>query len=154
MDVDNFSVIEQEFQKRIAKIVWCTFTTVDTKGRPRSRMLHPIWDGHTGWIATGRESFKAKHLAQNAFVSVSYWDPDHEQVFAECKAEWDDSAESKQAVWDLYKDTPAPLGYDLTQFWPSASDSSYGLIKLTPWRIELSSLMDMMNPKVWRHTID
>ena len=68
MEVENFSVIEEEFQKRIAKIVWCTFTTIDTQGRPRSRMLHPVWEGSCGWIATGRQGLKAKHLANNALL--------------------------------------------------------------------------------------
>ncbi len=153
MDVENFSVIEEEFLKRVSKIVWCTFTTVDTQGRPRSRMLHPIWEGSCGWIATGRQSFKAKHLANNPFVSLTYWDPGHEQVYAECKAQWDDSLESKQKIWELYKSTPEPLGYDLKMFWSDAEDENFGLLKLTPWRIELSSLAEMMNPRVWRHTV-
>lgn len=153
MEVDNFSVIEAEFQKRITKIVWCTFTTVNRQGRPRSRMLHPIWEGNCGWIATGRQSFKGKHLAENAFVSLTYWDPDHEQVYAECKAEWDDTDESKQKIWDLYKGSPEPLGYDLKIFWSDPKDPGFGLLKLTPWRIELSSLAEMMNPTVWRQAI-
>lgn len=150
MDVDNFSVIAEEFDRRVKKIVWCNFTTIDRQGRPRSRMIHPIWEGATGWIATGRQSFKAKHLAENPYVSLTYWDPDHEQIYAECHAEWDDDPEIKQRVWDLYGDTPPPLGYDLTMFWPEPTSESYGVIKLTPWRIELSSLADMANPKVWR----
>jgi len=150
MEIENFTAIEPEFQRLIAKIVWCTFTTIDRQGRPRSRMLHPIWDGSTGWVATGRHSFKTKHLAEHSYVSLSYWDPGHEQVFAECHAQWDDSLESKQRIWSLYKQTPAPLGYDLTVFWSDFTDENYGLIKLTPWRIELSSLADMMNPQVWR----
>jgi len=116
-------------------------------------MLHPIWEGTTGWIATGRQSFKAKHIANNAFVSVTYWDTDHEQIYAECKASWDDSEESKQKIWDLYKGSPEPLGYDLKIFWSDPGDPAFGLLKLTPWRIELSSLADMMNPRVWRQTV-
>jgi hypothetical protein len=38
------------------RIVWASAATVDTRGRPRSRILHPIWqwDGErlVGWIAT------------------------------------------------------------------------------------------------------
>lgn len=153
MEVENFSVIAEEFDRRIKKIVWCTFTTIDRQGRPRSRMIHPIWDGNTGWIATGRQSFKAKHIAEHEFVSLTYWDPDHEQIYAECKAEWVDDNETKQKVWDLYGSTPEPLGYDLTMFWPEPTHESYGVLKLTPWRIELSSLADMANPKVWRQTV-
>ena len=154
MDVDNFSAIEVEFHRRISKIVWCNFTTIDRSNRPRSRMLHPIWEGHEGWIATGRHSFKARHLDHNPFVSLTYWDPDHEQVHAECKAEWVGDAESKQQVWDLYADTAPPLGYDLKLFWPDPSAEDYGVLKLTPWRIELSSLTEMQNPQVWRQTVN
>ena len=71
MDVGSFGEIEKEFNERTQRIVWCTVATIDRKGRPRSRILHPIWEGTTGWI-TGRNSFKAKHLAANPYVSLSY----------------------------------------------------------------------------------
>lgn len=87
MDVASFQDIEDKFNETARRVVWCTFTTMDRQNRPRSRILHPVWDGTTGWIATGRQSHKAKHLANNPFVSLSYWDQQHEQVHAECKAE-------------------------------------------------------------------
>jgi general stress protein 26 len=154
MDVESFGEIEKEFNDRVARIVWCTVTTVDRKGRPRARILHPIWDGSTGYIATGRNSFKAKHLAENPYVSLSYWDPQQQQVYAECRAEWQDDPAEKQRIWDLYKSTPPPLGYDLTLFWKGGvEDPEYGLMKLTPWRIEISAIADMVQgkpPLVWR----
>lgn len=153
MDVTSFSEIEEEFMRRISRIVWCTVTTVDTKDRPRARILHPIWEGPIGWIATGRTSFKARHLDHNPFVSLSYWDPQHQQVYAECRAEWVDDAAEKSRLWDLFKATPEPLGYDLGLFWKDREDPGYGLLRLTPWRIELSALGDMMKgqpPLVWR----
>ena len=58
MDVASFGEIEQEFMDRVSSIVWCSVATVDRKGRPRSRILHPICEGATGWIATGRNPFK------------------------------------------------------------------------------------------------
>ncbi|MCB1644039.1 MAG: pyridoxamine 5'-phosphate oxidase family protein [Pseudomonadales bacterium] len=154
MDVENFSVIEEEFASRIRRIVWCTFVTVDRRGRPRSRILHPIWEGHTGWVATGRHSHKALHIAGNPWVSLSYWDQQHEQVYAECQAAWADDEETRVRIWELYKATPAPLGYDPAMIWPQGpEDESYGVLKLTPWRIELSSLADMRNPTVWRNSL-
>jgi general stress protein 26 len=154
MDVASFDEIKDEFNARVQRIVWCTVTTVDGKGRPRSRMLHPIWEGPVGYIATGRNSFKAKHLGKNPFVSCTYWDPQHQQVYAECKAEWVEDKKEKQRIWDLYKDTPAPYGYDPAMFWPGgAGDPGFGLLKLTPWRLEISAIADMMTgaqPKVWR----
>jgi hypothetical protein len=37
-----------------------------------SRVLHPIWEGSTGWILTHRGSHKSKHLAANPHTSLAY----------------------------------------------------------------------------------
>jgi hypothetical protein len=154
MEVKDFSEIEDEFNKRVARIVWCTAATIDRKGRPRTRILHPIWEGTTGWIATGRHSLKEKHLAGNPHMSLTYWDPQHQQVYVDCRTDWDDSASEKKRIWELYKNTDPPLGYDPGMIWsdgPGAAD--FGILKLTPWRIEVSSIMDMMSgkePLIWR----
>ena len=153
-DVASFADIQDEFNARVSRIVWCTVATVDRKGRPRSRILHPIWEGSTGWIATGRQSFKAKHLEKNPYVSLSYWDQQHQQVYVDAKAEWDDDPAVRQRISELYKNTPPPLGYDLAMIWPDGvKDPGLGILKLTPWRIELYSLADLPTgtpPKVWR----
>ncbi len=157
MDVAAFEEIEKDFIDRVSRIVWCTMTTIDRKDRPRARVIHPIWEGSTGWIATGRNSFKAKHLAHNPYASLSYWDQQHQQVYAECRAEWQDDPAEKRRIWELYKSTPPPLGYDPQQFWKEGvEDPEYGLLKLTPWRIEISAIGDMIQgqpPRVWRQDL-
>lgn len=154
MDVASFADLEDEFASRVRRIVWCTVTTVSRSGRPRSRILHPLWEGPTGWILTGRQSFKSTHLQHNPHVAICYWDPEQQQIYAECKAEWEEQRAEKQRVWDLFKHTPQPLGYDPAIFWPSgAADPTFGLLKLTPLRIELSALADLFSgtpPRVWR----
>jgi general stress protein 26 len=152
VDVATFDDIADEFQKRIQRIVWCTFGTVDSTGRPRSRILHPIWEGATGWIATGRSSLKAKHIAANPYVTLCYWDLQHEQVIADCRADWEDSVEEKRRLWDLYLHTPPPMGYDLAKLWPAGpEDPTLGFLRLTPWRIELSGISAAAQPwQVWR----
>jgi general stress protein 26 len=153
MKVASFDEIAEEFQKRVARIAWCSVATIDRKGRPRQRILHPIWEGTTGWIATGPDSHKAKHLAKNPYVSLSYWDPQHQQVYVDAKAEWVSDMTSKRRIWDLYKNTPPPLGYDPQIIWQGGvDDPGYGLLKLTPWRIELYGLGDLATqqpPRVW-----
>lgn len=150
----DFSDIAEEFAKRVARIVWCTMATVDTKGRPRTRIIHPIWDGPTGYIGTGRTSLKAKHITGNANVSFTYWDQVHEQIYIDATAEWLDTDADKQRVWDLYKNTPPPLGYDPWMIWregPLTGD--FGVLKLTPRRIELYSLGWLMQNKpalIWK----
>ena len=154
MDVSSFAEIEAEFHKRVARIVWCSVATVDRQGRPRTRILHPIWEGATGWIATGRHSLKEKHLAASPYMSLSYWDQEHEQIYVDCAAEWQDDPSEKQRIWELYKDTPPPLAYDPQIIWQAGpSDPGYGLLRLRPWRIELFALKDMITgtpPRVWR----
>lgn len=155
MDVALFCEIEPEFMRRIRHIVWCTVSTVDALGRPRSRILHPIWEGPTGWIATGRRSFKAKHIESNPYLSLSYWDPTHQQVYVDCRAQWEEKSQEKHRVWQLFHSTPPPLGYDLAQYFGAPDDPSYGLLRLSPWRIELWSLEDLGKgrpPRVWRPT--
>jgi general stress protein 26 len=152
--VKDFAEIEEEFNRRVARIVWCTMATVDTKGRPRTRIIHPIWEGSTGYIATGRQSLKEKHLAANPMTSFTYWDPVHEQIYIEAKAEWLDDPADKQRIWDLYKNTPPPLGYDPQMIWrEGVTDPTLGILKLTPWRIELWSIGALMQgqpPQVWK----
>lgn len=151
-NANSFAEIQEDFDKRVQRIVWCTLTTVDRKGRPRARMIHPIWEGSTGYIATGPQSLKAKHIAQNPYVSCSYWDQQHEQVYAECKASWVSDPAEKRRIWDLFKNTPMPYGYDPAMFWPGGPDSpEFGVLKLDPWRLEIGSLMTMMTgPTVWK----
>ena len=99
-------------------------------------------------------SLKERHLAANPYVSLSYWDVQQKQVYADCKAQWEDSAEDKHRIWELYKSAPPPLGYDPGMIWEGGpEDPGFGLLKLTPWRIEVSSLDDMAAgkpPLVWR----
>jgi general stress protein 26 len=162
MDVGKFSEMEDEFKARTTKIVWCSVATVDRKGRPRTRVLHPIWEGSTGYIATGRNSFKAKHLTNNPYVSLMYWDPDLEHglagaqaVYVDARAEWLDDPADRRRIWDLYKNTPPPVGYDpaMIPVWKDGPGGvDFGVLKLTPWRIELTGLQATADkpPLVWR----
>ena len=132
--------------------------TVDTSGKPRTRILHPLWEGTTGWIATGRHSLKEKHLAANPHVSLSYWDPQQQNVYVEAMAQWEDDPETKRRIWALFGSTPEPAGYNLGDFFPGGPDGGWGLLKLTASRIELSGMADtaagLPMRRVWRATTD
>ncbi len=58
-------------------------------------------------------------------------------VYIECVAEWVDDFEKKKYIWDLFKTTPEPLGYDPATTFGTVDDENFGLLKLTPWRIDL-----------------
>lgn len=150
MDVATFSEIEADFIERVHKTVWCNLATLDTRNRLRSRIMHPIWEGATGWIGTRRHTLKAKHLAHNPYVSLAYIADVVRPVYVDCLAEWADDLADKQHAWELYAAAPAPLGFDYGTLFASAAEAEFGLLKLTPWRIELADMMNRDNRKVWR----
>jgi len=122
------------------RIVWCTLVTVDRRGRPRSRVVHPIWernpDGLTGLLFTRPTPLKQAHLAATPFVSCSYWDPQHEVAVAECMAEFADDAETRKCLWDLFATTPEPLGFDPKILGGEDHlDPKITVLRLTPWRL-------------------
>lgn len=136
MRVENFKEIETEFIKRVQDAVICNAASIDLQNRPRSRVLHPIWEGTTGWVGTHRHSHKSKHLANNPSLSLAYIKDVMKPVYVDCKTEWIDDDETKQRIWDLFKNTPEPVGYDPAETFGKL-DENFGVLKLTPWRIEL-----------------
>ncbi len=147
----NLADIAPKFIEMAHQIIWCTAATVDTKGRPRSRVLHPIWewDGETltGWIATGRTPLKAAHLDANPFVSCNYWSPNQDTCVAECHAAWVTDAETKHRVWDLFANGPEPVGYDPASIpiWENADSPGFDPLKLEPWYLRVMPGESLMN---------
>ncbi|MEO8973233.1 MAG: pyridoxamine 5'-phosphate oxidase family protein [Ktedonobacteraceae bacterium] len=139
MEVSSISDIEKAFLERVQRIVWCNVATVDTNNRPRSRILHPLWQGNVGWITTRRNSFKAKHLTHNPYVSLAYISDIAIPVYVDCKVEWVDDLNQKQLVWQLCKETPPPAGFDPEPIYERVDHPNFGVLKLAPWRIEIAN---------------
>src|SRR4051794_14018589 len=76
MRVKPLKQVAPAFVKMAHQIVWCSVATVDSDSRPRSRVLHPLWqwDGREliGWIATGPTPTKRAHLKASPYVSCNY----------------------------------------------------------------------------------
>lgn len=147
MEIATFAEIEQEFNARITRMVWCNVATVDAEGTPRSRVLHPIWEGTTGWIATRKTPLKVNHLAHNPRVSMAYIAEPIQPVYVDGTAEWVDDRATKARIWDFFKNTPPPLGYDPVPFFNSIDEPNFSLLKITPTRIEIADMTG--KPKVW-----
>jgi general stress protein 26 len=141
MQVDSFDTFRDEFERRVREKVWCSVATVDRGGRPRSRVLHPIWEGTIGWITTNAGSHKAKHLEAMPFISCGYVDPST-PLYVDCAVEWVDDVDTKRRVWDYIKSQPEPYGFD----------PAFGLLKLKPWRIQLTTVGPGAPPEtlIWR----
>jgi hypothetical protein len=120
------------------RIIWSTVTTTDQHGRPRSRIMHPVWEigeqGVSGVIGTRRTPVKVAHLARSPWLTCSYWSPEHDAAFVDCRAEWAGS----QAWERLAK------GYDPAALWPEGPDSpDFAALELTPYRIQVIRAADM-----------
>jgi len=147
------------FVEMAHKIVWCNVATVDKKGRPRSRILHPIWewDGENlvGWIATGPTPTKLAHLQASPFISCNYWTPDHDTCVAECAASWVEDAAGKAAVWDKLANGPAPVGYDpaIIPGWENSESPGFIGMRLDPWRLRVmpgAAMLTGEGVQVWQ----
>jgi hypothetical protein len=125
------------------RIVWATVATVDPKGRPRGRILHPVWeyDGErlVGWVATAPTPRKRADLAASPFASVTYWDPTHDTCTAECRAELLVDLDTRRAVWERFSTAPAPVGYDprIVPPWTSPEVDAFAVLRLDPWRLRV-----------------
>jgi Pyridoxamine 5'-phosphate oxidase len=125
------------------RIVWCTVATVDGEGRPHTRILHPIWqfDGGalTGWIATSPRSPKARDLAVQPEISLTYWDATHDTCTADCATSWDESAAERAEGWRRFAEGPAPVGYDpsIIPQWTDPTAPEFGILRLSPHRLRV-----------------
>jgi general stress protein 26 len=153
METTSFAEIAEEFGLRVRKHIWCSVSTVDRAGRPRSRVLHPVWDGPTGWVTTYPTSHKAKHLAAVPYVSCAYVDSMN-PMYVDAKASWVEDVVEKGRVWNFIKaQTPEPYGFDPGFIWkdgPGGAD--FGLLRLDPWRIEVytSNPPNLPGITIWR----
>ena len=141
--MSSLDVTAPAFVTMAHRIVWCTVATVDASGHAATRVLHPIWEWKrrtlTGWIATSPHSPKAKDLATNPQVSLTYWATNHDTCTAECDASWDDTSVLRQAGWDRFKNGPAPVGYDpsIIPRWTGPEASEFGVLRLRPYRLRV-----------------
>lgn len=133
-------------------IVWASVATVDAKGRPRTRIMHPIWqwDGAAlvGWIATEPTPLKRAHLAAHPDISIRYWTTNHDTCSGECRADWVFNDEGRTAVGNMFKNRPAPVGYDpamIPQWAGGATSDAFAALRLTPWRLRLMPGTELIN---------
>jgi hypothetical protein len=117
----------------VGRIVWSTLTTTDRLGRPRSRIVHPVWSitpkSVTGVVGSRPTPVKRAHIARSPWVTCGYWSPDHDAAFIDCQAEW---ASDKTAAWEALS-----ADYDPTTLWSGPDSPDFGALLLTPYRIQI-----------------
>ena len=139
----DLATIAPAFVEMAHRIVWCTVATVEPSGRPRTRVLHPIWEWSgstlTGWIATDPGSAKRRHLDAQPYVSLTYWNDEHDTCTADCASVWELQPEAKRAGWRRFAQGPAPVGYDpsIVPQWTSPEADAFGILRLEPHRLRV-----------------
>ncbi len=131
------------------KATWAYLASA-VDGQPRVRVVHPGFEGRKLWIATGRSSAKARQIERNPKVELFYQiGGDFVHLTITGEARFSDDLAEKKRVWDA-----KIFDYELAQFWPEGPGSKdFGLILVTPHRVELTSLPAMTQgtkPQVWR----
>ncbi len=141
--MNTFEETAPAFVAMAHRIVWCSAATVDGSGRPRSRILHPLWewDGASlvGWIATGPTPTKRAHLTAHPYISLNYWAPSQDTCVAECRAAWAFDDETRTRIWNLFANAPAPVGYNpaIVPAWTSPTVAAFAVLRLEPWRLRV-----------------
>jgi general stress protein 26 len=149
MRVSSYAEIEADFIERAHRMVWCDMATVGADGRPRTRVIHPVWDGATAWITSLRVGPKADDIDRNPYVSLAYIADPLRPAYAECKAEWVDDRDTRVKIWRWIAAIPEPLGYDAEAMFGSYDFPDLTMLRLTPWRIRLSVAGDRSALLYW-----
>jgi hypothetical protein len=141
--MNGLAEVAPAFVEMAHRIVWATVATIDSNRRPRSRILHPIWQWNgtslVGWVATSPTPIKRAHLNTSPYVSVNYWSPSHDTCVAECRAAWAFDDETRTMVWNLFLSAPPPVGYNprIVPSWESPTCAAFAAIRLDPWRLRV-----------------
>jgi general stress protein 26 len=145
MTAEALSDADQRFLSEAMEIahstIWCAMTTVDAHGRPRSRIVHPVWkmDGGrvTGWLTTRPTPLKSRHLANNPHVSLAYIAANTDFAYFDCTASWVDDPADKRKCWQAFLEAPEPVRYDPASIWPDGPTSeNFAALRFTPYRIQ------------------
>jgi general stress protein 26 len=132
-----------------AKATWAYLATA-SGDQPKVRVVHPAIEGKRVWVATGRNSAKAGHIARNSKVELFYQiGADMVHLTVTGRARFVDDAAEKKRVWE-----GKVFDYELGQFWPEGYGSKdFGLMLIEPEKVELTSLIEMTQgkkPEIWR----
>lgn len=146
IEASNFDDIAEAFHARVARMVWCNVASVDSDCRPRSRIMHPLWEGKTGWIGTWLTSVRSGHqapslkveqLRANPSASLAYVGDVMKPVYVDCRVEVRDDPKAKRRFSELARALPPPYGYDPAELFGTPVEPRYGVLRLEPTRIAL-----------------
>jgi hypothetical protein len=146
MRFDRYDMVARAFAEMANRMVYCTLATVDRRGRPRTRIVHALWEwggpSLVGWVGSVVTPMKRAHLLANPNVSCSYWNgvAEYDTCVAECRASLLVDEASRLAGWERFSSTPPPLGYDpatIPDWREGPASPAWGVMRLEPWRLRV-----------------
>jgi hypothetical protein len=157
----DFEPLGADFLRMTADIVYCTVTTVDPEGRPRSRAMHPIFevmDGDPrGWAATDRTPLKKPPSGGKPVRRLLLLGPAQDTVAIDCTAGRVEDDEVLRQVWDIVA-APEPPGWaDLSSYGEAGiSHPRFHDLRLNPYRVQIlrgeQFAAGDFTPRTWRFT--
>lgn len=121
------------------KATWAYLAT-SIGDQSKVRVVRPAFEGELLWVATWRGPHKARQIAKNPKVELFYHlGPELVHLTVTGTARFIDDIAQKKRVWN-----GRVFDYDLAQFWPVGPEApEFGLLLVTPTRVELTTLGDM-----------
>lgn len=122
------------------------FLATSNQAQALVRAVTPTYEGATAYIATDPQSPKVRQILDNPLVDLMHWTSDFRHVNLRGRADMIDDEETKRRLWDLF-------AYNLADYFESDDKPPYGLMRIEPFRIEITSLQRAATgkpPKVWR----
>jgi len=115
------------------------------------RVVFPGFEGRQLWIATKRNSTKARHIERDPNVEL-FWEVGSARPTAHLTvsgvAQFVDDVVAKKRIWDADL-----FGYRLSEFWLGGPQSGdFGLLSIVPNRVELGwqpAMWQGQRPEVW-----
>jgi general stress protein 26 len=149
MRVSSFADIEPEFVERAHRMVWCDMATVWPDGRPRTRIVHPVWEGDTAWMTSLRVGPKAEDIDRNPYVSLAYVSDSLKPAYAECVASRVDDRDERIAIWERIAAIHEPLGYNAETMFGGYDIPKLTMLRLKAWKIRLAVAGDLWARRIW-----
>ena len=149
MRVSSFAEIAPEFIERAHRMVWCDMATVGPDGRPRTRIVHPLWEVDAAWMTSFRLGPKADDIDRNPYVSLAYVSDPVKPAYAECVASWVDDRDQRIAIWERIAVIPEPLGYNAQTMFGSYDVPNLTILRFEPWKIRLTVAGDISARRTW-----
>ncbi len=135
--------IAPRFRETAHSIGMAVAATVGEDGRPRTRVVQPVWewaDGAlVGWVSTEAGSPKIADLHRTPALSLTYWTPAQDTATADCEvAVVTDDAE-RAATWERFLHAPGAARVDLSTHpaWDGPVDPAFGVLRLRPTRLRV-----------------